>query len=211
MTNKLILLTGIPGIGKSTITQYLEKKIKPIVRFSFGDLIYEVLQQKGVKCNRLQIRKTPDKFVTINIIKYASKILLERAMEARKINNVVIESHAVVRDFYGFWVIPEITDFKSARLDAIIVIHTSFNTFRKRMNRAIDGRYEISNQTFQKYQSLLDSVAINFSLKAGCPLYVVETGDDVDKTCLSLLHIFNNIGMKYNKKRILEGSLTCKH
>lgn len=196
MSNKVILLTGIPGIGKSTISRLMVNKLKNITSIGFGDLIYEVLHNEGKKPSRNRIKTTPDKFVTINTIKTAAEILLKKIAEIRLCKNVLIESHAVVRDSYGFWIIPEINDFKKAQLDAIIVIHATFEIFEKRMKESTDGRYLISGETFSKYQSLQDSVAINFSLLSDCPLYIVETDNDLESTENSLLHIFKNIGIE---------------
>jgi adenylate kinase len=195
---KLVMLTGISGVGKSTIARHIEDRINPIARLGFGNIIYEVLQREGTDAGRTEIRTTPNRFISISAIKTATTILQERVVNLRQSTNVLLETHAVVSDYFGFWIFPEISDFEAVKLDAVIVIHSPFEIVEQRMIQKPEGRNLISKQSFESYQSLQDAVAVNFCLMAKCPMYVVETDNDLLKTSAILINIFENIGMSFS-------------
>lgn len=199
MEGKFVLMTGVPGVGKSTIARNIETRIRPIVRIGFGELIFEVKQQQGTTENYEQLRATPDKSITINYVSRAEEILLNRVAKFRHTTNILLDSHAVVNSYFGFRIVPEINDFERAKIDAIIVIHTPFEIVEQRVIREPKGRNLISKQSFEKYQTMQDAVAIHFSLMSRCPMYVVETDDDLSKSVSILIEIFESIGMSFQK------------
>ena len=199
MEGKFVLMTGVPGVGKTTIARNIETRIRPIVRIGFGELIFEVKQQQGTTENYGQLKATPDKLIPINYVSLAEEVLLNRVAEFRYTTNILLDSHAVVNDYFGFRIVPEINDFERAKIDAIIVIHAPFEIVNQRVIREPKGRNPISKQTFEKHQAMQDAVAIHFSLMARCPMYVVETDDDLNKSVHVLIGIFENIGMSFQK------------
>lgn len=45
MEGKVILLTGAPATGKSTLAKILETNVEPLRRVSFGQLLFEYKRQ----------------------------------------------------------------------------------------------------------------------------------------------------------------------
>jgi len=201
MEGKFILLTGAPGVGKSTITRSIETRISPMTRIGFGDLIFEVKKQLGTIENYEQLRATPDKSIPINYVSLAAEVLLNRVTLLRHATNIILDSHAVVNDYFGFRIVPEINDFERVKIDAVIVVHAPFEIVEQRVIREPKGRNPISKHSFEKHQTMQDAVAIHFSLLAKCPMYVVETDDDLSKSLYILQEIFQSIGMSFQKNQ----------
>jgi adenylate kinase len=199
MKGKFILMTGVPGVGKSTIARNIQTRITPIVRIGFGELIFEVKQQQETPENYGQFKAKPDKSIPINYVNLAREVLLNRVDEFRDTTNIILDSHAVVNDYFGFRIVPEIIDFERAKVDAVIVIHAPFEIVKQRVIREPKERNLIPKQTFKKHQVMQDAVAIHFSLMARCPMYVVETDDDLNKSVRIMIGIFQKIGMSFLK------------
>jgi len=199
MEGKLILMTGAPGVGKSTITRAIETHFKPIVRIGFGELIFEVKKQLGSTENYQHLRATPNKSIPINYVSLAEELLLNKAAQLRHTTNILLDSHAVVNDYFGFRIVPEITNFDKAKIDAIVVIHAPFEIVEQRLSREPKGRNPVSRQMFEDHKVLQDIVAVQFGLVAKCPIYLLETDDDLNRSVRALMEIFESIGMSFQK------------
>jgi adenylate kinase len=197
MDGKFVVVTGVPGVGKSTITRSIVTKIDPAVRIGFGELIFEVKQQQEIMVDYEQLRASPNKSIPINYVDRAAELLLEKVTLLRQTTNILLDSHAVVKDYFGFRVAPEINDFNKAKIDAVIVVHAPFDIVYQRLIKEPKGRTLISEQTFETQRTLQDAVAINFSLMARCPMYVIETSDNLDYSIRIFMDIFESIGMSF--------------
>lgn len=197
MQGKFVIITGISGVGKSTITRNVETRIKPITRIGFGELIFEIKNQMGATANYEQLRASPNEAIPINYVNLAEELLLSRVSQLRQTTNIILDSHAVVNDHFGFRIVPEISNFDKAHLDAIIVIHAPFEVVKIRLAKEPKGRPTISKQIFENYKTLQDSVAIHFGITAKCPVYVLETDNNLDKSVNNLKEIFRSIGMYF--------------
>jgi adenylate kinase len=197
MQGKFVIITGMSGVGKSTITRNIETCIKPITRIGFGELIFEIKNQMGATSNYEQLRESPNEAIPINYVNLAEELLLSRVSQLRQTTNIVLDSHAVVNDHFGFRIVPEISNFDKAHLDAIIVIHATFEVVKRRLAKEPKGRPTISKPIFESYKTLQDSVAIYFGLTAKCPVYILETDNNIDKSVNNLREIFRSIGMYF--------------
>ena len=116
-----MLITGIPASGKTTFTKQMEKLYNNIARIGFGDLIHQQMQD-NVSYNEL--RKLPtDKInsTIINQIRDEIPKIIESLSDGKII---LLDSHAVVHDIYGFRIIPELAQ-EINNLKAIILLDTN--------------------------------------------------------------------------------------
>jgi adenylate kinase len=175
MTGKKVIITGVPGVGKtSVITRAiarLEEEGIPYQNINFGSFMFEVAQKEGIADDRDQMRK---------LSKDAQKRLQQLASQAiARINgNIVIDTHASVKTPSGFlaglpeWVLREI------KPDMIILVENDEDQILKRRLsdlsrvRDIEGGKDIAS-----HQSFNRAVAAAYAMMTGCTIKCITNAD----------------------------------
>lgn len=105
---KLVVLTGIPGSGSTTV---LERTLKEVdyLHLNYGDVMTEIAIKKGVASDRDQLRKLSPEI--------QKEIQKEAAVELKKNSeneNVIVDTHCTIVTPLGFlpglpqWVLEEL-------------------------------------------------------------------------------------------------------
>jgi len=98
---KLIVITGVPGTGKTTVCRELEKIMGKNVKIvNFGTVMVELAKRMGKDLHRDDIRK--------HSVDFQSKLQIEAAKEiasrAEKFNGtLIVDTHMVIRTQEGYW------------------------------------------------------------------------------------------------------------
>ena len=98
---KLIVITGVPGTGKTTVCRELEKMMEKNVKIvNFGTVMVELAKRMGKDLHRDDIRK--------HSVDFQSKLQIEAAKEiasrAEKFDGtLVVDTHMVIRTQEGYW------------------------------------------------------------------------------------------------------------
>ena len=98
---KLIVITGVPGTGKTTVCRELEKMMEKNVKIvNFGTVMVELAKRMGQDLHRDDIRK--------HSVDFQSKLQIEAAKEiarrAEKFDGtLVVDTHMVIRTQEGYW------------------------------------------------------------------------------------------------------------
>src|SRR5947209_14065363 len=97
-----IIVAGIPGVGKTTVLQEVEKisqeKRVPLKIVNFGSVMNQLFNQSGRELHRDHMRRQD--------ISLQSKIQLEAARQIRKMartNLLIVDTHMFVRTNDGLW------------------------------------------------------------------------------------------------------------
>jgi len=105
---KLVVLTGIPGSGSTTVLKQTLEKID-YVHLNYGDVMTEIAVDKGVVNDRDELRK-----LSPEIQKEIQKDAAAKIKESSKDNNVVVDTHCTISTPSGFlpglpkWVLEEL-------------------------------------------------------------------------------------------------------
>lgn len=156
-----VVVSGIPGVGKSTVLEYLRKKTDYEI-INFGTLMYEMAKDIGLIKSRDEIRKLPID-TQINLQKKASAAI-------GKMENVVIDTHMTIKTPDGYmpgmpeWVIREI------KCSAYFVIEADPESILKR--RTVDGTRSRDSESLQ---DIIEHQSFNRSFVAACSLYTGAT------------------------------------
>jgi len=104
----LVIVTGIPGVGKTTVITTAVDMVKQkhgeeVLVLNFGTAMFEVASKKGLVKNRDEMRKLPTK-AQRDIQKMAGKNISQKARSAR----VIVDTHALIQTNNGYLIgLPE--------------------------------------------------------------------------------------------------------
>lgn len=128
--SEIVIITGIPGSGKTTVLNKTLKKIKKKYEVvNYGTIMMEEAKKHGVK-NRDELRKLPaktqDKIQTLSGKKIA---------KLGKRNNIIVDTHCTIKTPKGYLIgLPE-NVLKELKPNKIILIETKIKDIKKRREK----------------------------------------------------------------------------
>jgi len=172
---KRIVITGVPGVGKTTVVNGALEKLKgegisyePI---NFGTFMFEVASAQKVVSDRDGMRKLPGS---------VQKEIQRRAAQAMaKIEgNIIIDTHCTVKTPKGFlaglpeWVLREIIP------DMVILVETDEDQIlSRRLNDPTRTRDPDTSGEIALHQEYNRAMAAAYSMVSGCTVKIVKNQD----------------------------------
>jgi adenylate kinase len=175
MVGKKVIITGVPGVGKTTVVNEALKKLESegitYQSLNFGTFMFEVAQKDKVVENRDQMR-TLDRPV--------QKRLQQRAaQEMAKISgNVLIDTHASVKTPKGYlaglpeWVLRELMP------DIIVLVETDDDQIlMRRLTDETRIRDKEGSRSIAEHQQFNRSIAAAYAMITGCTIKIITNPD----------------------------------
>ena len=175
MEGKKVIITGVPGVGKTTVVnealKNLSEKGVEYQSINFGTFMFEVAKNDNIVKDRDQMR-TLDRAV--------QKRLQQRAAQAiAKISgNVLIDTHASVKTPKGYlaglpeWVLREIMP------DIIILVETDDDQIlMRRLSDETRTRDKEGSRSIAEHQQFNRSIAAAYAVLTGCTIKIVNNPD----------------------------------
>jgi adenylate kinase len=175
MDGKKVIITGVPGVGKTTVVNEALKKIKEegveYKSFNFGTFMFEVAMNDKIVQDRDQMR-TLDRAV--------QKRLQQRAAQAiaQVPGNVLIDTHASVKTPKGYlagfpeWVLREIMP------DSIVLVETDDDQIlMRRLTDETRSRDKEGARSIAEHQQFNRSIAAAYAMLTGCTVKIVINAD----------------------------------
>jgi adenylate kinase len=98
---KVVLLTGAPGVGKSTFRTALAYRFPALQAFDYGKLLLERKAAEGVKMEYRELREKSSSVITPTDVGSIDDWVIQRISELRQHSDVVLDSHALTAESYG--------------------------------------------------------------------------------------------------------------
>ncbi|WP_321505136.1 adenylate kinase [uncultured Methanoregula sp.] len=175
MVGKKVIITGVPGVGKTTVVNEALKKLKgegiEYQSLNFGTFMFEVAKNDKVVENRDQMR-TLDRAV--------QKRLQQRAGQAiaQVSGNVLIDTHASVKTSKGYlaglpeWVLREIMP------DIIVLVETDDDQIlMRRLTDETRIRDKEGSRSIGEHQQFNRSIAAAYATLTGCTIKIITNPD----------------------------------
>lgn len=175
MAGKKVIITGVPGVGKTTVVNEALKKLNEMgieyQSLNFGSFMFEVAKSENIVKDRDQMR-TLDRAV--------QKSLQQRAGQAiAKISgNVLIDTHASVKTPKGYmaglpeWVLREIMP------DIIVLVETDDDQIlMRRLTDDTRSRDREGSRSIGEHQQFNRSIAASYSMMTGCTIKMITNAD----------------------------------
>lgn len=182
---RVIYLTGAPATGKSSICHAISQRNTTGVRvFSYSTMLREtVASRTAMSLDALQIRRESAAVVTREDVAGTDERLVDEVEAARQSSHVIIDSHPVTKEDYGFRVTGfTIEQLQALKPDAIVCAYTRPEELERRIRLNAEGRMLPSIYDLDMHIKLQASVAIQYGLMLGRPSYFLDTSPALDLT-----------------------------
>lgn len=182
---KLIVLTGIPGSGSTTL---LNKALEEVdyIHLNYGDIMTEIAVEEKLVEDRDELRKLPSE---------TQKIIQEKAgrriKEIAESSNVIVDTHCTISTPNGYlpglpvWVLnelkPDIFVLVEANPDEIIY---------RRLNDDTRSRDVEKAKYIKLHQEMNRAASMAYATLTGATVKIIENHDDhLDFTVSKLIDI----------------------
>jgi adenylate kinase len=177
----VVYLTGAPAAGKSSVAEQLKRVISPVEVFNYGQELTGYLAKKtGGPLQQDELRRQSSLVITPEDVEALDSILLKRVGELRSRTNVVIDTHAVTKELYGFRVTPfSLQRFRELRPTKIVVLYTSPEVAISRIGADPGGRPMVTAFESGFHSALQASVALCYGTSLGVPVYFLDSDKEI--------------------------------
>lgn len=185
MANRVWMVTGVPGIGKTTLGRRVaDLSDGAIKHISAGELFLKVVQ---VPADHARIRSEVDTLITADVIRKAKAMLLE-AIATSDSETVLVDSRVVSPVENGFRVTLDSTAFLAEiAYVGIVQLVAPPAVILARYAEARGGRTMTSEEDIHRCDLLLQAVCVQYAQICRCPFYVQTYEKSVDEGAKVLL------------------------
>jgi adenylate kinase len=179
--HEVIYLTGPPASGKTTLLKRLASMYPDVRVFTYSKILSEYVSKKtGKRLNQKTLRKKSGLVVAPEDIEAVDRGLVRDVTRARRGHHVLIDSHPVTKEAYGFRVTAFSVDLLSRlKPTRVCMLFTTSASAIRRIKRDPEGRPTISPFEADFHSFTQMAVATAYGIHLGLPIYFYNTSGDV--------------------------------
>lgn len=177
--NKTIYLTGAPAAGKTTAVDRLLQKSLNIRVWSYSDRLQQHLSDRSMNVSHEAMRSQSSLIITLDDIAAVDQQLLSFVEEHRSASNLIIDSHPVTKEGYGYRVTAfSLDQIAALQPDEIWMLFASPSQTLDRIGVDARGRPALSADEAALHTSIQASVATTYGILTGRPVYFFDSNVD---------------------------------
>ena len=186
----VVMITGIPGVGKSTITRLALRKTK--VRFrlvNFGDLMFEEAVTAGLVSHRDEMRK-----LNPEIQKELQMKAARRIVEMSKSEPILIDTHATIRTPVGYLLGFPREVIEVINPNFIVIIEATPSEILGRRLRDLKRDRDVeTEEQIQRHQDLNRAAAVSYAMHSNALIKIIENHEDkgLEEAVHELVEVLN--------------------
>lgn len=192
MHSRLILATGVPGAGVSTVLKTIEKRGK--VKFNylnFGDIMLKVGKQREYVESRDEIRRLP--------VRKQKELQLLTAVEIQEKGEqlYVVDTHCTIKTPEGYF--PGFPRTILEQLDpvAIVLVEADADEIAKRRSADTTRKRDAEDaEAIREHQAMNRSAAMSYAAFIGSPVLIIQNRNNkLDEAAAAVEKIFEAAGL----------------
>jgi adenylate kinase len=166
----IIVLTGIPGVGKTTVIKKAAEGIN--IKFvTFGTIMIDIAKELGIVKDRDEMRN-----LTLDQQK---KLQIKTAEKVSKMENVIVDTHCTIKTPKGY--MPGLPEWivKKLKPNTIILVEANpMEIFNRRINDNTRNRDPDSIEKIEEHQHINRAVAMAYSAITGATVKIINNNDN---------------------------------
>lgn len=190
MNGKVILLTGAPATGKTTLSRLLKESLQRVETIDYGKLLLIEKQKDMPELTYDELRAKSSMLISAKDVASMDERLIKWVNDNRKETHILIDTHGVTKESYGFRLTPfhywQVIDL---RLTAVFSLYCDPDIIQKRIGRKSEGRPQVNEQVALKHSQLQDGIASLYGVLCGCPVYYLNSSVSAEELCNIALKI----------------------
>lgn len=169
-----VLLTGAAGVGKSTLAAALSADPR-IAVFEYGAELTRQVSRAHPGLTQAELRGRPTALVTSANVLDTDEALQRFVATHTGKKHVVIDSHAITKETYGFRAAPFTpAQLHRAALTRIVVLHCRPSVLVARVDRDPGGRARLDEWEAAQFSDLQSCVALSYAIALGIPVHFID-------------------------------------
>lgn len=174
---KVVYLTGAPASGKSSTTRLLRDRVRDLLIWEYGAKLTEhVVCRSNSVVSQDNLRARSAGVVTPEDVEDVDHALIEFVAKHRASRHVLIDSHPVTKEAYGYRITPfSLERFADLAPDEIWVLFASPEEIRRRIAADGGGRPLVTEEEARTHTALQSAVAATYAMSLGRPVYLFDT------------------------------------
>ncbi|ASJ08606.1 adenylate kinase [Thermococcus siculi] len=171
----VVMITGIPGVGKSTITRLALRKSRAKFRLvNFGDLMFEEAVKAGLVKHRDEMRKLDP-----NVQKELQMKAARRIVEMSQSEPILIDTHATIRTPVGYLLGFPREVIEVINPNFIVIIEATPSEILGRRLRDLKRDRDVeTEEQIQRHQDLNRAAAVSYAMHSRALVKIIENHED---------------------------------
>lgn len=166
----VIVVTGIPGVGKTTVMKQAAEGID--IKFvTFGSVMIDIAKEMGLVKDRDEMRKLT--------LEQQKDLQIRSAEKVASIGDVILDTHCTVKTPKGY--MPGLPEWvlKKLKPTAIVVVEADPDEiFNRRAKDAARNRDPDSEEEIAEHQQINRAAAMSYATLTGATVKIVFNHDD---------------------------------
>lgn len=182
---KLVVLTGIPGSGSSTLLNRALEEVD-YLHLNYGDIMTEIAIEEKIVEDRDELRKLPAETQKV-IQEKAAKRIKERS----ETENVIVDTHCTISTPSGYlpglpvWVLNELNP------DMFVLVEANADEIiYRRLNDDTRSRDIEKAKYIDRHQEMNRAASMAYAVLTGATVKIIENHDNhLDATVSNLVEV----------------------
>ena len=182
-------LTGAPSSGKSTVSRRLQEKVSPLAVWDYGERLRRHVEQRaGTAVSYDEVRGASARIITADDVRQVDRQLIEWVQSNRSSSHLLVDTHAVTKEDFGFRATPfSLDEIRALSPTKIFVLYVPPEVTLERIARDPAGRSTVTHFEAGFHAGLQAAVAITYAAAVGIPAYFVDSSVDIDSVVEQLV------------------------